>query len=357
MNPQLRDDDVLFTALLERWASGAFTRADEATLQRLIGDDAFRREAWEGFTALPAEEHAAALERLRRRLAPASTRRRIGLMRYWAAAAAIFLLAGALYWWWADTPESPEQAIAPASEWSAEDSQRIATYSAPEEEVRDENAQRRAPTAIEGAPYAQTTPQAPAPFPEKSAPAHEEAASSPDTFAELAYPQDNQDPEMPSLAAARAAEQAAKTPPTTQEAMRAQETGRPAVPPKASLPAPAKNSERVKAHKKTLPPQPPSAVYDRWGERQQPFLEPLQPEGGWPTFLQQYRQTQPLERTVRADTLHLEVLVRSDGTLRLLSVEPALSRKETRRLEDFLRQYRWTPATNTKSTLRLPVEH
>lgn len=356
MNTQLRDDDALFTALLERWASGVFTRADEATLQRLIGDDAFRREAWEGFTTLPAEEHAAALERLRRRLAPASARRRIGLMRYWAVAAAIFLLAGALYWWWADTPGSPEQAIAPASEWSAEDSQGIAAHSAPEE-VRDENARRRAPTATEGAPHAQTTLQVPVPLPEKSALAHGEAASSPDTFAELAYPQDNQDPEMPSLAATRAAEQAAKTPPTTQEAMRTQETGRPAEPAATPPPVATKSSKPIKAHKKMPPPQPPSAVYDRWGERQPLFHEPLQPEGGWPAFLQQYRQTQPLERTVRADTLHLEVLVRSDGTLRLLSVEPALSRQETRRLEDFLRQYRWTPATNTKSTLRLPVEH
>lgn len=355
MNMPLRDDDALFASLLERWASGAFTRADEAALQRLIGDDAFRREAWEGFTALPAEAHAEALGRLKQRLTPAPRRRRPGLMRYWLAAAAVFLLAGALYWWWADAPDSPEQATAPALEWSADDSNAIAAHAAPEG-VPDENAQRRAYTAAEAAPHTQTMPQVPAPHSQIHAAAPQRETSESDTSAVLAY-RDNLSLEAPPPETSRAIEQAAKRSPTPSETLRSPQISRRMEPAAAPPSDAAKNVQPLSAPTQAAPSKRPSAVGGPPAGRPKSDAEPFQPQGGWAALLQQYRQTKPLGRTIEADTLLLQVLVRPDSTLLLLGVEPALSPEETRRLERFLRQYRWTPVTKTVSTLRLPAEH
>lgn len=355
MNTPLRDDDALFATLLERWASGAFTRADEASLQRLIGDDAFRREAWEGFTALPEEAHAEALERLKQRLPPASRQRRSGLMQYWIAAAAVFLLAGVLYWWWADVPGGPEQATVPASEWNVDDSDAIAAHAAPEG-VPDENAPRRAYTAAEAAPRTQTMPQVPAPLSQVNAAARQRETIESDTATILAY-WDNLSLEAPPSATGRAAEQAAERSPTPSETLRSPQMSRRMEPAAAPPPAAAKSSQPLKAPSKAAPSEQPLAVGGPPAGRPKSDAEPFQPQGGWASFWEQYRQTKPIGRAIEADTLLLQVLVRPDSTLLLLNVEPALSPEETRRLERFLRQYRWTPVTNTVSTLRLPAEY
>lgn len=357
MNTPPRDDDALFATLLERWASGAFTRADEATLQRLIGDDAFRREAWEGFTALPAEAHAEALRRLKQRLTPAPRRRRqqLGLTRYWVAAAAVLLLAGALYWWWADAPDSPEQATAPTLEWSADDSDAMAAHAAPEE-LPDENAQKRAYTATEAAPQTQTMPQVPAPLSQINAAARHKETGESDTSAVLAY-RDDLSLEAPPSETSRATEQAAKRSPTPSETLRSPQISRRMEPAAAPPSDAAKNVQPLSAPTQAAPSKRPSAVGGPPAGRPKSDAEPFQPQGGWAAFLQQYWQTKPLGRPIEADTLLLQVLVRPDSTLLLLGVEPALSPEETRRLERFLRQYRWTPVTNTVSTLRLPAKH
>ena len=84
-------DDARFLELLDRWLTGAFTRADERELQALAAADPFRREAWEGFASLPETEHAALLERLRARLQP-QRRKRVPLGIWLAAAATLALL-------------------------------------------------------------------------------------------------------------------------------------------------------------------------------------------------------------------------------------------------------------------------
>ncbi len=91
MNPSVHTDDARFLELLERWISGEFTRSDERELRALTEADAFRREAWEGFSSLPETAHQVYLERLRQRLRPASGGRRVPF-GMWAAAAAVFLL-------------------------------------------------------------------------------------------------------------------------------------------------------------------------------------------------------------------------------------------------------------------------
>lgn len=91
MNPSVHTDDARFVALLERWLQGDFTRADERELHALTETDDFRREAWEGFVALPEGRHEVHLLALRRRLRGEPGSRRIPLV-LWAAAAATFAM-------------------------------------------------------------------------------------------------------------------------------------------------------------------------------------------------------------------------------------------------------------------------
>jgi len=82
-------DDARFLQLLERWLQGDFNRSDERELYALTETDDFRREAWEGFAALPEGKHEIHLEALRRRLRPQPGRR--APMGMWAAVAAVFV--------------------------------------------------------------------------------------------------------------------------------------------------------------------------------------------------------------------------------------------------------------------------
>jgi hypothetical protein len=94
-DPCIKDKRLL--ELLERWQTGDFTRADEQELSALSNSDDFRREAVEGFWALPEEDHAAHLAALRRRLQN-RTGRRVPLPQMWAAIAAAGLLILAVIW-------------------------------------------------------------------------------------------------------------------------------------------------------------------------------------------------------------------------------------------------------------------
>ncbi|MCB0531927.1 MAG: TonB family protein [Lewinellaceae bacterium] len=97
MNPSVHTDDARFLELLERWLSGDFTRSDEQELHALASADDFRREAWEGFSAMPDSQHELQLERLRRRLHGNPGGRRLPLGMWMAAAAAVVLLIGAIF--------------------------------------------------------------------------------------------------------------------------------------------------------------------------------------------------------------------------------------------------------------------
>ncbi|MBK8969745.1 MAG: TonB family protein [Saprospiraceae bacterium] len=93
----MHTDDARFLELLERWLSGDFTRSDEQELRALASADDFRREAWEGFSAMPEAQHERHLERLRLRLHRKPGGRRLP-MGVWMAVAAVFvMLMGAIY--------------------------------------------------------------------------------------------------------------------------------------------------------------------------------------------------------------------------------------------------------------------
>lgn len=97
-NPYNKDKRLL--ELLEQWQTGQFTRADEQELQALTDSDEFRREAVEGFWALPEADHATHLASIRDRL-----RRRTGgrglvlaYSRILTAVAAVAVLVLAVVW-------------------------------------------------------------------------------------------------------------------------------------------------------------------------------------------------------------------------------------------------------------------
>jgi len=102
-------DDARFLELLERWLNGAFDRADERELHALSESDAFRREAWEGFSTLPETAHETYLTEIRRRLKAKDPARRIPLAAWMAAAAALALVVAAV-WFWPGTPPVADSA-------------------------------------------------------------------------------------------------------------------------------------------------------------------------------------------------------------------------------------------------------
>lgn len=102
-------DDARFLELLERWLNGAFDRADERELHALSESDAFRREVWEGFSALPETAHETHLAEIRRRLKAKTPARRVPIGAWMAAAAALALVVAAV-WFWPGTPPVADSA-------------------------------------------------------------------------------------------------------------------------------------------------------------------------------------------------------------------------------------------------------
>lgn len=115
MNPSVHTDDARFLELLERWLQGDFTRTDERELHALAEKDDFRREAWEGFIALPEGRHEIHLEALRQRLRPRPGSKRIPIGMWSAVAAVFLLLVFAIYFW----PRIGQNETAPLAENTA----------------------------------------------------------------------------------------------------------------------------------------------------------------------------------------------------------------------------------------------
>ncbi len=109
MNSTVHPDDARFLELLERWMQGDFTRADEREMYALAATDDFRREAWEGFAALPEEGHGTRLAALRSRLHQRGSGGRQVTMVRWIAAAALMAGVLAALWFVPDWSTTPEQ--------------------------------------------------------------------------------------------------------------------------------------------------------------------------------------------------------------------------------------------------------
>ncbi|MBK8920366.1 MAG: TonB family protein [Saprospirales bacterium] len=113
IDPSVHTDDTRFLELLERWLTGEFTRSDERELHALTETDAFRQEAWEGFAALPGDQHEVQLDRLRQRLLGRAGGSRIPI-GMWMAAAAILLLVVAVVYFFPNVQKPP--AVSPAAQ-------------------------------------------------------------------------------------------------------------------------------------------------------------------------------------------------------------------------------------------------
>ncbi len=106
-------DDQRFLELLQRWQSGDFTRQDELVLRNLSESDDFRREAMEGFMAMPEADHSERIAALRKRLQTARPRTRVLLIPQMMAIAAALLVLVAAIWFF---PRSTEKAAAPVAQ-------------------------------------------------------------------------------------------------------------------------------------------------------------------------------------------------------------------------------------------------
>lgn len=92
-------EDKRLLELLERWQSGAFSRADEQELQRLAASDEFRRDAVEGFWSDPSADHSERLNRLRRGIRKRSgMTKSVSMPQVMMAAAAALLLVLVAVW-------------------------------------------------------------------------------------------------------------------------------------------------------------------------------------------------------------------------------------------------------------------
>lgn len=114
MKSGVRQDDARFLELLGRWLQGDFTRADERELRLLADADDFRREAWEGLTALPEADHEAQLQALRKRILDQKPGgRMVPFPQWFAAAAAVMLLLAALWFFhpWQQKVDLPIAAV------------------------------------------------------------------------------------------------------------------------------------------------------------------------------------------------------------------------------------------------------
>lgn len=94
MNESFQHDDARFIDLLRRWSTGDFTRADEQELYALARSDEHRREALEGFMAVPDYDHHVRIDALYAQLQDqtGSKRRILPISVIMSVAAGIVLL-------------------------------------------------------------------------------------------------------------------------------------------------------------------------------------------------------------------------------------------------------------------------
>jgi len=297
-------EDALFLALVERWVEGSFTRQDEEALRALVASDTFRREAWQGFSALPADEHQAVLKRLRDKYAVSDRRERRTGYRRVAIAAAVALIVGAVYWW-RSSPLSLEKETSETEYLAAEERPPLPP---------EESASRPSPALV---------------LPPASKPGGKSADASSSSL-----------PSSPPLTAAPMAQDSPAAP-----SLRGLTDGRTA---KATDHAPAA------AVLSAAEPVPSAASTRAESRSVQPIR--VEPSVGWQAFLDQYRQV-PLFRHPEeydVDSLRLQLYIRSDSTPVLLSIDPPVKADREREIERFLQQYRWIPAEQ-RGILHLPL--
>lgn len=162
------NNDLRFRQLLRQWQEGSFTRADEQEMEKLVREDAFLREAWEGATSHPETDQRAAMMRLRARLQDKTgigEKQRSIWPRLLAAAASVTLFAVAVLIW-----KSQEKVIAPGDL-----AQQLPTATTPEPAVEQQTVAAQEQPVSADKPVATTRTNTPAPAGTMSIPAKSEA--------------------------------------------------------------------------------------------------------------------------------------------------------------------------------------
>ena len=343
MNKQTTDD-ARFLELLERWLNGAFDRADERELHALSEKDAFRREAWEGFSALPETEHEANLARVRRFLQNKNRSRRVPLGAWMAAAAALALVVAAIWFWPHTIPVSDTAPVAqsvekPTTETS--DPGPSTNGIAAAEPAPETSASGPAPGGATAPPIrTKSAPDAPRPDAEALADVMDEAAdqskvpASAGQGAGLARPeaksvQQEADAVTPSPATAPVFERAA-----------ARETAKPAVTEPTALPS-KKADSALQDIARTMGGTPPSG-----------------PAGGWDNFREYLRRNARLPDAARnnnvSGSVRLQFTVGSDGKPARVQFLQKLGYGCEEEAERLVRQFDWAPPGNTPVLVEVP---
>lgn len=170
-------DDVRFLDLLRHWLAGDVRRAAEREMRTLAEADDFRREAMEGFEALPEADHVARLAVLRARLRAQNQRtstRFLTMPRMMAAAAALALVVAAVVFLPQIFDEKADVGIAQTAPSAAPEPQSTAPIAAQPQVLEEKTATTDGPIALRSAP---ATSQPKSEVPRAAAPVGEPAAS------------------------------------------------------------------------------------------------------------------------------------------------------------------------------------
>lgn len=343
MNKQTTDD-ARFLELLERWLNGAFNRADERELYALSEKDAFRREAWEGFSALPETEHEANLARVRRRLQDKNRRRRVPIGAWMAAAAALTLVVAALWFWPDTTPVSETAPVAQSVEKTTtetSDAGPSANDLAAAAPAPEASTSGRAPAGAVARPLrTESAENTPRPDAEILADVMDEAADPSEAPAKAEQGAGFARPEAKSV---QQEADAVAPPPTATpvfERATAGETAKPVVAEPTALP-------RKKAD---------SALQDI--ARTTSGTPPTGPAGGWDNFRDYLRRNARLPDAARnhnvSGSVRLQFTVGSDGKPAQVQFLQKLGYGCEEEAERLVRQFDWAPPGNTPVLVEVP---
>lgn len=357
-------DDLRFLDLLRRWLTGDARRSDEREMRALAEADDFRREAMEGFEALPEADHAARLAVLRARLRAQNRQvnaRFLTMPRMMAAAAALALLVVAVVFLPRVFDEKTSDAgVAQIVPPTASKSQMEMPITAQLQILEEKTATTDGPIALQSAPAANQPKPAP---PRPAEPAGELAASgaaaATSSASDVAVADD--------ALAMKAEEVAVQSEAAENEAFAKQKElaapagMAPAKPQTESAKEYARAAERAK--KSSAPPAPAvqhkTDVRPDMGKLRDKPAAPAPPEpvGGWDEFKEYLRENARLTAEAKAKNVRgkvrLQFVVNANGEpfnfLILKSLGYGCDEEATR----LVREFEWQPGVPDTVTVEV----
>lgn len=346
--------DLRFTELLRRWLTGDFGRAHERELRDLADSDDFRREAWEGFSAMPEADHEARLARLRAKLRarnePLSVKFFAAPRLMAAAAVLVLAVAAVVFFQKTASPEASE----PAMSEKNEPARPSPTAGLPAETAASERADlpTDSPQPIAAAKPRKPTRESARP-PAAIFPAEMQEVSS-------------DEPELLSIASAPADEQAEKpTKETSQQETQPQVFAAPA-PPAVAERAKKLAAERPAAATRSLPTAPavqhetdakPDMAKVRRDVADAGLPALASPVGGWDVFREHLRQNARLTPEARdhnvSGTVRLQFVVGADGEPRNFLITRYLGYGCDEEAIRLVKDFEWLPGKNGALTVEV----